>query len=321
MTDFRTRGSRAGRATVALTALLAAGTLVTGCSSASDTASAADSSPKAEYDKTLNALLPASIRKAGTVKLGALWETPPLISVTTSDTSTPVGVAPDIAAAVGDILGVSVTWKNMQWPAQLPGVQSGAVDALWGQVTDTEEREKSVVDLVPFYKSTESLLLLDKDKDGISALADLCGKKVGVPVGSVQTAAVKAASEKSCGSDPIELAEYPGATAAISAVKAGTVFAWLDDTTSQDKAVAAGSGTFGEVLVPEDELPASYNAIAVGKNQAGLAKAFAGALKKLIANGDYKKIMTTNDVPSAQVTSAEVEINPMTGTAAGTKAG
>ncbi|MEU6539942.1 transporter substrate-binding domain-containing protein [Streptomyces sp. NPDC047000] len=319
MSHFPLRESRNGRTAAVLGSLAVTGILLAGCSSAAtkDTAAGA-SAPQA--DKELAALLPAAVRKAGTVKLGALWETPPLISVAASDTTKPVGVAPDLAAAVGKLLGVSVTWKNLQWPAQLPGVQSGTVDALWGQVTATEEREKSIVDLVPFYKSTESILLLDANKSGVSALADLCGKKIGVPVGSIQATAVKAASKKSCADNPIKLAQYNGATAAISAVKAGSVFGWLDDTTSQDKIVQAGSGTFAAAVVPDGEMPPTYNSIAVGKNQAGLSKAFAAALKKLVANGEYAKIMAKYEVTSAEVTAAEVKINPITGTPAGSKA-
>ncbi|MEZ5294934.1 MAG: transporter substrate-binding domain-containing protein [Ilumatobacteraceae bacterium] len=93
------------------------------------------------------------------LSFGALWETPPIIGVDTEDTTVPVGAAPDLAAALAPILGVEVEWQNMQWPAQLPGVQSGVVDALFGQVSVTEERELSIVDLIPFTKTTFSLLL------------------------------------------------------------------------------------------------------------------------------------------------------------------
>jgi len=304
-------------------AVLSIALLAAACGSTSEAASETSPgspAPSLAEDTALHDQLPDDVKASGELTLGALWETPPIIGVDASDTSTPVGVAPDLATAIGQVLGVDVAWQNMQWPAQLPGVQSGAVDGLMGQVTDTAEREKSVVDLVPFYKTTESLLLPAADPDGIRSLKDMCGLKVGVPVGSVQSAEVSAVSDAHCAGKAIQLAEYQGATAAISAVRAGTVDAWLDTTTSQEQAVKASSGAFTTALLPEDESPASFTAIAVAKSDPGLASALAGALKKVIAGGGYTGVLAAHDVTSAAITADEVVVNPLTGTAAGASA-
>jgi polar amino acid transport system substrate-binding protein len=300
---------------LALTAVLA------GCSSSSsDDSSSSSAGSSATVDSALAADLPAAIQSSKQITFGALWETPPVISVTTTNTSTPVGIAPELAAAIAPILGVKVVWKNMQWPAQLPGVQSGSVDALFGQVSATADREKSVVDLVPFYKSTMALLMLKDGTAGVTGLAGMCGKKVGVPVGSVQSDAIKTVSAASCAGNPIQPAEYSGATAAISAVKAGTIAAWMDSTTSQEAVVKQSGSTFGEVEVPTTEFAAQYTTIAVGKSQPGLTKALLGAMQKIVADGTYTKIMTKYDVTSAAITSSEVVANPVTQTAIGAKA-
>ncbi|MFI5893488.1 transporter substrate-binding domain-containing protein [Actinoplanes sp. NPDC051513] len=309
------RLSRSRLSLIALAALLA------GCSTPTDEAAApAADVPSAAVDSTLAGELPDTIKSSKQISLGALWETPPVISVTTTDTSTPVGIAPDLAAAIAPVLGVKVVWKNMQWPAQLPGVQSGSVDALWGQVSATEEREKSVVDLVPFYKSTMALLMLSDKTSGVTGLAGMCGKKVGLPVGSIQSDTVKKVSAASCASNPIQLAEYSGATAAISAVKAGTVDAWMDSTTSQQAAVKKSGSTFAVVEVPTSEFAAQYTTIAIGKAQPGLTKAVLGAMQKILADGTYDKIMAKYDMTSAAITSSELVANPVSKTAIGEKA-
>jgi polar amino acid transport system substrate-binding protein len=298
-----------------LTAVLA------GCSSSStDDSGSPSTASSAAVDSTLAADLPAAIQSSKQISFGALWETPPVISVTTTNTSVPVGIAPDLAAAIAPVLGVKVVWKNMQWPAQLPGVQSGAVDALFGQVSATADREKSVVDLVPFYKSTMALLMLKDGASGVTGLASMCGKKVGVPVGSIQADAVKQVNAQACASNPIKAAEYSGATAAISAVRAGTVDAWMDSTTSQQAVVKQSGSTFTEVEVPTTEFPAQYTTIAIGKSQPGLTKALLGAMQKIVADGTYAKIMAKYDVASAAITTGEVVANPVTKTAIGAKA-
>jgi len=304
-------------------ALLSVALLATACGSSSEAAdetpatSTATQTSTQTADPALHDMLPEQIQSSGTLKLGALWETPPMIGVDASDTTTPVGVAPDLADALGEVLGVEVEWQNMQWPAQLPGVQSGAVDALMGQVSNTAEREKSIVDMVPFYKSTESLLLPADNPDGITALKDMCGLTVGVPVGSTQSEEVNAVSAAHCADDPIKLGEYQGATAAISAVRAGTIEAWLDTTTTQLQAVKASSGAFTTAELPEDESPTNFTAIAVGKANPGLSQALVEALQEVIDNGTYDEIMESHDVSSAAITSADVVVNPLTGTAAG----
>jgi ABC-type amino acid transport substrate-binding protein len=293
-----------------------AATTLTACGADDPSTSASGGGNSSGDNPALFDTLPDKIKSSGAVTLGALWETPPVISVTASNTSTPVGIAPELADALAPLLGVDMKWKNMQWPAQLPGVQAGAVDALFGQVTITEDREQSVVDLVPFSKATMSLLMSADDADGVTSLADMCGKKLGVPVGSVQTQEVEEASKSYCGSDEIEIESYQGATLAINAVKAGTVTAWLDNSTSQDAAVKADS-SLAAVVMPDEDIAPQYTGIAVGKKLPGLTNALVDGLRQLIDDGTYAEILEKYDSASSAVTADEVKANPLTGTAVG----
>ncbi|MCB0965378.1 MAG: transporter substrate-binding domain-containing protein [Ilumatobacter sp.] len=281
-----------------------------------DTAADDATEDTAADDATGDALLPDH----DSLSFGALWETPPIIGVDTEDTTVPVGAAPDLAAALAPILGVEVEWQNMQWPAQLPGVQSGVVDALFGQVSVTEERELSIVDLIPFTKTTFSLLLPEGNPDEVTQLADACGLTIGVPVGSVQTELVERISAESCepnGEDAIEPAEYQGATAAISAIQAGTIDGWLDGTTSINEAAASGVAAFATAELPDSEWPPQYTGIAVGKDQPEVSLALVEGLQILIEDGSYGEIMEAWGMEAAAVTADEVVINPITGTPAG----
>lgn len=309
--------SRRPQLAIAATALLAAGALLTACSG---TDSAAAPAPSGSADSDLAALVPAEIADSGVLSLGALWETPPMIGVSESDTNVPVGIAPELAAVVAVTLGLTPEWQNMQWPAQLPGVLSGQVDALWGQVTGTAERESADYDQIPFYRNTESLLVLADEAQGIEGLSSMCGMTVGVPIGSTQGQEVASASEEFCvaeGEPAIATAEYQGATAAISAVQAGTVDAWMDNTTNQLAAAEASGSTFEAVEIPEDEVPATYTTITVSKQYPGLSEALAGALKAAVEDGSYQAILDSYDVGAAALTADEIVINPYTGLAAG----
>jgi len=299
---------------IGLVAALAATASLTACGSSSD-----DGDKQAATGGTaLFKTLPKANQDSGEVSFGALWETPPIISVTASDTTKPVGLAPDLAAALGEELGVKATWQNMQWPAQLPGVQSGVVDALFGQVNVTEEREQSIVDMVPFYKTTMALLLPAADADGVTKLGDMCGTTIGAPVGSETVAELERVSAAECASQPVKIKEFQGATLAISAVKSGSIDAWLDTTASQVVAADA-DGDLASVEVPEDEIAPVYNGIAVGKDKPELTKALVEALRALIESGRYDEIFAANDSSAAAITVDEVVANPITSTPVGEK--
>lgn len=315
-TPAPTRTRRAARAVLPLVATLGVIALA-GCSS-SDAGAPADTAAASDvFDQKLHDMLPQSIQDSGVISFGALWETPPVIGVDASDATTPIGIAPDLVAELGPILGVKTEWSNLQWPAQLPGVQAGTVDALFGQVTITAEREQSIVDLVPFQKSQEGLLLPAGNPEKIEKLADACGKTIAVPVGSNQAKAVQAISDSECAGSPIQMAEYPGASAAVQAVRAGTVDAWFDTVASLQSIVDADSATFTSIVLPESEMPTDFSGIAVAKANPGLSEALVGALAVLIENGSYEDVYTQYDVAPMMITTDELVINPMTGTAPG----
>ena len=311
---------------VRLVVVAGIGCLATATSAAASTppssepASSGSAPAAGEFDQALFDLLPESIQESETLRFGALWETPPIIGVDPADTSVPVGLTPDLADLMEPILGVTVEWQNMQWPAQLPGVQSGVVDALFGQVTITEERELSIVDLIPYNQTTESILVPAGNPEGLTRLGDACGLTIGVPVGSTQSELVTTVSADACesaGEPAIEMAEYQGATAATSALRAGTIDGWVDSTPSQEAAAAASGDAFELVLIPEDEEPVTYGGIAVSKDQPGVSEALAGALATLIESGAYGDLLDEYGLASTAISIDELVINPLTGTEVG----
>lgn len=293
----------------------AAALLLSGCSSAP---AETEPSAAAGVDDELHELLPESIKDSGVISFGALWETPPMIGVDPADPNTPVGFAPDLAGELGNLLGVDVEWQNLQWPAQLPGVQSGSVDVLFGQVSITEERETSIVDLITFQSEPYAVLFRTEDEGQFSSLAELCGWAVAVPVGSTQAAYIGAASERCVeeGEDAIAMTEYQGATAAIQAMRAGTVDAWMNSESSQIAVVDSNPDVFDLFTVSEEEIPPSRSGIAVGKSQPELTLALTEALGVAMDNGTYQELMDEWGMTGA-ITRDELAVNPITGTPAG----
>jgi ABC-type amino acid transport substrate-binding protein len=311
-------------------AMLAVAATLGACGSDDDdggtpaTTSAGATTTASGVDSKLADMLPEKIKSSGKITFGALWETPPIIGVENGDTSTPVGITPDLAAAITKVLGVKAEWKNMQWPAQLPGLQSGNVDALFGQVSDGKDREE-VIDLVGFYQSPMGLLVGGGNPKHIKTMAETCGLKIGIPAGSQQDRIVKGNSEKFCtsqGKPAIKAAGYPGAQGAIVGVKAGNVAAWMDATASVRDIAKKSNGAFDSVQLPDDQIDPYMErivGIAVSKQNPGLSNALAGAMQKLAADGQYKEIMEKWGAGDSLVPTDKIKVNVYTGTPAGEK--
>ena len=317
---IQVHGSHRG-ALVAVAGAAVISLALAGCAGGGDTASTTEPTSEADglFSQELHDLLPEAIQEAGVISFGGLWETPPVLSVDLADPTKPAGIAPDVAALFGEVLGVDVEWQNLAWPAQLPGLQAGSVDVLFGQVSINAEREQSVVDLTPFQVKTHALLVPEGNPKDLTAIADMCGLTIAVPIGSNQSARVAEISEADCvgaGEPAIVLAEYQGAAAATQALRAGTVDAWLDVENSVNATVTADPDVFAAVPVPTDEMPTEYSGIAVSKDNPGLSEALAGALRILVENGMYEEIYESYDV-SSNLELEMIEINPVTGTPVG----
>ncbi len=292
------------------------------CSTGSDAGTPATTEAAASFDQALFDELPAANQESKSVSFGALWENPPMVNVSVDDSTVPIGLAPELAAALSDVLGVTPEWQNLQWPAQLPGVQSGNVDALLGQVSVTAEREVGVVDLIPFYRGTYSILVPAGNPEDLDSLASGCGLTLGGGVGSTVSAMITAASDACVaeGEPAISVAEYPNAQNAVSAVQAGTIDGWVDGTANQLAAVEALPDAFASVEIPVAESEVAdpgLLGIAVAKSNPELSTALADALKAIIENGTYEEILAGYGLESSALTADEVVINPLSGTPVG----
>lgn len=308
--------------------LLTAGLLAALALSACGTSDPAPSTPSggsAAADNALAAQLPDSIKKSKTIVFAAEWTTPPIIGVDSADTTKPKGVAVDLAAALGRTLGVTAKWENIPFPGQIPAAQGGKVDALFGQVSITATREKSELDLVPFYRTTASILVPAGNPKKLTKLADACGLNMGSSPGSTLGKVVREVSKRDCeanGKPAIKLTDFAVATGAISAVKAGSIDGWLDSTANLDAAAKAQPNSYTTVRVPIDEQQLGTSGllgIAVSKSNPQLANALSAALVKIMDSGEYKTILEKHGLPSEDLVSKDVMVNPLTKTPAGQK--
>lgn len=306
-----------------IAAAAATGLVLAGCSSAEPEAPADDAgSETAEgaFNQELHDLLPDHVKDSGVVKVAGAFDNPPNLYVDVNDADVALGVAPDLSAAISEIIGVDFEWVNTQWPGQLPGLDAGTYDAIWGQVSVTEERELGIIDLIPFSQHGLGWLVPAGNPEGFSGWESACGKKVGVTVGSIFTevlANVSADICESAGLPAIDVSEFQGSE--HSAILAGNIDAGIDANTVM-QSTAESQADFDAIEIPSEESFAFYPGLAgigISKANPGLSEAIAGAMQILYENGTYQEIMDANDASDDLPSEELIRVNALTQTPAG----
>lgn len=101
-----------------------------------------------------------------------------------------VGFDVDLAKAVGEILGVKVSLRPIDWKVKELELKSGKVDLLWNGYTITDERKKEVLFSDPYLENKQIIIV--KNDSAINAKADITSGKVGLQTGSTAEDAIQA---------------------------------------------------------------------------------------------------------------------------------
>jgi ABC-type amino acid transport substrate-binding protein len=101
------------------------------------------------------------------------------------------GVDPELARAIGKILGVEVVFVDMTFDSLIDAVESKKVDVVISAVTITEERSQRI-DFIPYLQMGTGILVNKSNPKGIRRLEDLCGNTVAVQESSSQLSTIEA---------------------------------------------------------------------------------------------------------------------------------
>lgn len=243
--------------------------------------------PGVVRNETLAAGLPASVRSAGVLKV-ATDLTPP-ISFHGADGGL-VGIDADLATALGVILGVEVQMTDVGAGAAIvPAILSKRFDVSISGINDDPELEKQV-DVIDYMYDATTIMTIQGNPLGIASMADLCGRRVAVPVGTFQNRMVEAASAK-C-ETPIEILSLPKMPDVLQAVRTGRADATVNGyaTSVYTTANQVGNGK-GLQALPDIRLAVGYLGMLTAKDTPELRDTLVAALEQMHAAGGYKAIM------------------------------
>jgi polar amino acid transport system substrate-binding protein len=277
--------------------VVAAGLFAAACGNSAPSPASSPTTPSKSVS-SIAAQVPASIRSNGTLTVAADATYAPNEFIG-SDGHTVIGMDADLAQALGQVMGLKVNMVNATFDTIIPGIESGKYDLGMSSFTDTKARERTL-DFVTYFVAGTSFYVKSSGGPNIASLADLCGHKVAVEKGTTQQDDAQAQSSKctSAGKPAVSVEIFNDQNAVNLALSSGRADVAMADSPVADYQDKQSSGTFKLTGQPYGTAP--YG-IAIPKNN-GMAKPVLAAVKTLMANGTYMKILTKWGIQSGAIT-------------------
>lgn len=239
-----------------------------------------DAKPAAgSVDKDLQAA-----KDRGVLKIGVKVDVPKF-GFKDPNTGKVDGMEIDIARAIAkNVLGDETKIEVQPVTAKTRGplLDNGEVDFVIATFTITDERKQSYNFSEPYF--SDGVALMVKKDSGITDLAGLKGKKIGVAQSATSKQALIAESkQQNLNIDFLEFGTYPEIK---SALDSGRI-----DCFSVDGAILAGYLDATTVILPARYSPQQYG-VAAKKGNDGLTKAANDTIAAMKSSGDMDKLLT-----------------------------
>lgn len=305
LAPFRsTRSARtAGGAFVAAVLIASLGA----CGSSSTSGSAASSTPPSTTTGSTSSqptgpALPA--RYSGGIKVASDIAYAPIEF--TDASGKPTGLDYDLSQALGQKLGTKVSFTEVTFDGIIPALQAKKYDLAMSALSDTKEREKTLT-FVDYFTAGTSFVVAKGNPKKLGALTDLCGTHIALEKGTTQDdVATKAGTSCTAAGKPAPTIDrLPKDTDALLEIASGKADVDLNDSPVADYIAHQSGGKYDAVKIGDvDTAPYGIGTL---RANADLAAALQGALKALIADGTYAKLLDKYGIADGSLTTAAID--------------
>ncbi len=260
---------------------------------------AGESVPALDVNANAVALLPNSVASRRVLRVAIPTNEPPT-QFYKEGTRYLTGVNPDIARLIGKALGLDVEIRVVNFDSIIPGMAAGRYDMTVSSMTPTDKRI-AVLDFVD-YLQVGNAIVVTKGAPPLTR-DTLCGKRVGVLIGSYQLTTNIPDYDEKCvasGRPPIQTSQFQDTRQAISALTSARLDAVLADSPILEFAATQDP----DVVISENY---DFTPVAVGvTKEPPLVSAVAAALDTVITSGAYHEVLAKYGLDSATITQARV---------------
>jgi polar amino acid transport system substrate-binding protein len=258
---------------------------------------------------SIAAEVPERIRKRGTLELVASSGSAAPLTFYATDNKTVIGVEPDIAHLVADVLGLEPHINSVSWENIFVGLDSAKYDVGFTNITVTEER-KEKYDFATYRE--DNLAFEAKKGSGLKVTGpeDVAGRTVAVSSGTNQEKLLTEWSKENekAGRKPVDIKYYQNDSDTYLALQSGRIDLYLGPNPTAAHHAATTGRT--EVVGTYSGAGATLQGLiaATTKKDSGLVEPLADALNHIIDNGTYAKVLERWGLSDEAVTKSE--INP-----------
>ena len=230
---------------------------------------------------------PAALAGKGVINYCATIDNPPRAYF--DEKQQPIGFEVELGTEIASRMGLKVNWVQLKFPGLVPALQAQQCDAIMQELFIRAERLE-IIDMVPFSRTGQQIVVRRSDNSLGAGLEDLSGKKLAVPNGTtIHNLAVEANKKlKESGKPEINLVVLPTTTDTFQQL-----------ATSQVDAVGTTStaGAYYVRLRPNDfkakgdPFGLIGTGIGIRKGNTDLTNAVKRSLDSLVSDGSYKKLI------------------------------
>ncbi|CAM5494521.1 ABC transporter substrate-binding protein OS=Streptomyces tendae OX=1932 GN=GUR47_14540 PE=4 SV=1 [Streptomyces tendae] len=253
--------------------------------------------------------VPEGTRRRGTLELVSSSGSAAPLTFFATDNKTVIGVEPDIASLVADVLGLELHINTVSWENIFVGLDSAKYDAGFSNITVTEERKEKY----DFATYREDNLAFEAKKDSglkVTGPEHVAGKTVAVSSGTNQEELLIEWSRENekAGREPVDIKYYQNDSDTYLALQSGRIDLYLGPNPTAAYHAATTGKT--EVVGTRSGAGATLQGLiaATTKKDNGLVKPLADALDHVIDNGTYAQVLKRWGLSDEAVTKSE--INP-----------
>ncbi|NQN54745.1 transporter substrate-binding domain-containing protein [Streptococcus suis] len=233
----------------------------------------------ASKESTDNSL--KNVQDKGTLVVALSPEYAPFEFRTLADgKDTIVGADIELAKEIGKELGVEVEFSAMSFDNVLNSVQNGKVDLAISGISATEERAKVFDFSIPYYTSTNKLIINKANSSLFTSISSLESGTIGVQKGSIQQ---KIANDLLPNASKISISSNGEL---VNELKAGKI----DGIIFEEPIAKAYVAKNGDLMIVDTEIESNYTdayAVALPKGSTALKEKVDTVIEKLVSEGKF----------------------------------
>ena len=232
--------------------------------------------------------LPEKYKSAGKLTVANTPNYPPM-EYRDPATNELMGVDIELGKALAKQLGTEIDWAEIGFEQMVSSLNTGRVDLVLSGMSDLPARRETM-DFVDYMRSGAQFYTSAKRKDEFKTLTDFCGKTVGMSRRTSfpdEAAKWSAANCEANGKPALNIVGTEGSADARTQLKQGRLDGAVQGSETLPYLLTLEKDTYAIVGEPFTEV---YQGIGFSKQTPELRDAVAGALKAIMASGEYKAV-------------------------------